>query len=105
MKSNEPCDYCVDRKHPNCAKGRTAYFPICFKGKQLQAAQKADEPGQNAPAIPPAQNVKTPPGKDATILIKSVVACLADCGTGMSDSTVEDCIGMLRKAIDIIGSP
>lgn len=37
IQSNEPCDYCVDRTKPNCAKGRTEYFPVCFKGKRLKA--------------------------------------------------------------------
>jgi hypothetical protein len=55
---------------------------------------------KSAEALKPAHNII----RDATVLIKSVVACLDDCGTGMSASTVEDCIGMLRKAIDIIAA-
>jgi len=35
-ESNEPCDYCVDKHHPNCSNGRTEYFPACFKGQKLQ---------------------------------------------------------------------
>jgi hypothetical protein len=35
IESKEPCDYCTDRKHPNCSKGRNGYFPLCFNGKRL----------------------------------------------------------------------
>jgi hypothetical protein len=37
VESSEPCDYCVDRTHPNCKDQRTEYFPSCFIGRQLRA--------------------------------------------------------------------
>jgi hypothetical protein len=36
VESCEPCDYCVDRQHPNCKDRRTEYFPSCFKGRKLR---------------------------------------------------------------------
>jgi hypothetical protein len=37
VESSEPCDYCVDKTHPNCKDQRAEYFPSCFIGRQLRA--------------------------------------------------------------------
>lgn len=42
LQSREPCDYCIDRKHKNCAVMRNTYFPLCFSGKPVMEKSTSD---------------------------------------------------------------